>query len=288
MKTSTTIPSSTDFDVSVIIPSYKPGAYFEECLASVGDQSLDKEQFEIIIVLNGCGEPWLSETKALIEKYLPRHNVKFIHIEQSGVSNARNMGIDVAGGQYITFIDDDDYISPMFLEIMLETADPETVSVCDSHPFDDVTKEEVMPYRPHIAYQKLVGRSDITILHARAIFNGPWMKLLNRSFIQGFRFDTTLAVGEDSLFMFAISKNINAVRLADRRALYHRRCRCGSAYSMHRAKSYWLKNCLRLISKYSIFYLSAPFSYNFKLYIRCILGTLRGTWSQLVRGYKLK
>lgn len=277
---------SSSYDISVIIPSYKPGDYFEECLASIGSQTLDAERFEIIIVLNGCSEPWLSQVKQLIDKYLSGHHVNFIHTQQPGVSNARNMALDVARGQYITFIDDDDYVSSEYLEALLEAANQKTVSVSDSFPFDDITKEEVTPYRPHDTYRKLVGRPDVTLLHARAIFNGPWMKLLNRNFIQDFRFDTKLAVGEDSLFMFAISKNINPVRLADRKAVYYRRCRSSSALSTHRPVSYWLKNCLRLITKYSVLYISSPLSYNFKLYVRCILGTMMGTWCQVRKGFK--
>ena len=105
--------------ISVIIPSYKPGDYFRVCLASLKSQTLSKDKFEVIIILNGCSEPWLSEVKALIENYARDVAIRLIQTGTPGVSNARNIGIDNAKGEYITFIDDDDYVSPRYLENLL-------------------------------------------------------------------------------------------------------------------------------------------------------------------------
>ena len=101
--------------ISVIIPTYKPQAYLWECLDSLVAQTFPKEDFEIVLVLNGCTEPWKSQIQEYIDAKMKGMNVKFIHTEQGGVSNARNIALDAAQGEYVTFIDDDDYVSKTFL-----------------------------------------------------------------------------------------------------------------------------------------------------------------------------
>ena len=101
--------------ISVIIPTYKPQTYLWECLDSLRNQTLSHNDFEIIIVLNGCTEPWKSQISRYIATKMQSMNVKFIHTEQAGVSNARNIALDLVKGEYVTFIDDDDLVSPSYL-----------------------------------------------------------------------------------------------------------------------------------------------------------------------------
>ena len=65
--------------ISVIIPTYKPKSYLWECLDSLVAQTFAKEDFEVVIVLNGCEDPYKSQ----IEKYIDEHkedmNLKFLH-----------------------------------------------------------------------------------------------------------------------------------------------------------------------------------------------------------------
>lgn len=81
-------------DISVIIPTYKPQSYIWECLDSLKNQTFAKERFEIILVLNGCREPYYSQIHAYIENNLHGYNVNFIQTDQGGVSNARNIALD--------------------------------------------------------------------------------------------------------------------------------------------------------------------------------------------------
>ena len=106
-------------EISVIIPTYKPQDYLWRCLDSLDGQTLAKDKFEVILVLNGCKEPYDGEIKnyAVNHSQLP---LDYIQTDKGGVSNARNIGIDAANGDYITFIDDDDYVSPRYLEALLE------------------------------------------------------------------------------------------------------------------------------------------------------------------------
>ena len=123
--------------ISVIIPTYKPQAYLWECLDSMVAQTFPKEEFEVILVLNGCTEPYKSDFERYIFTKMAGMNVQFIHTEQGGVSNARNRGLDVAKGEYIAFVDDDDYVSPAYLEELYRVATPDTISLCYPYAFHD-------------------------------------------------------------------------------------------------------------------------------------------------------
>ena len=88
------------------------------------NQTLEKEKFEVIIVLNGPKEPFHSEITGLISSY---PTIRLLYEEKSGVSNARNKGIEDSKGNFICFIDDDDMISPTYLESLLEISSREIV-----------------------------------------------------------------------------------------------------------------------------------------------------------------
>ena len=136
---------AVEMKISVIIPSYKPKGYLWECLESLYNQTFPSNDFEILLVLNGCCEPYKSQ----IEEFLKGKdmcNVCLIQTNQLGVSNARNIGLDRAKGDYITFIDDDDYVSPSYLEELYEKALPDTISLCYPYAFNDGSPEIQLPY----------------------------------------------------------------------------------------------------------------------------------------------
>ena len=76
--------------ISVIIPTYKPQAYLWECLDSMVAQTFPKEEFEVILVLNGCSEPWRSEIEDYIARKMQGMHIQFLHTEQGGVSNVKD------------------------------------------------------------------------------------------------------------------------------------------------------------------------------------------------------
>ena len=97
--------------ISIIVPIYKVENYLCKCIKSICNQSYDN--LEIILVDDGspdkCGE--ICDD---FKKYDKRINV--IHKENGGLSSARNTGLDLSHGEYISFIDSDDFISPFFIE----------------------------------------------------------------------------------------------------------------------------------------------------------------------------
>lgn len=247
--------------VSVIIPTYKPQDYLWECLESLDKQTLSKDDFEIIVILNGCCEPWKGLILEWIKKY-PQLNMHFIHTGTPGVSNARNKGIDVALGEYITFIDDDDYVSPQYLEQLLLFSTPDCVALSDCLYVNDKTKEISIDNPHHRKFIKYSKKTFPTIFETRTYFNGPCMKLIHKSIVGSRRFDINFKNGEDTLMMFLISNKIKKIRISSSDAIYYRRVRANSANSRMTKKKEVMVNNVKMFGQYLKYISRDPFNYN--------------------------
>lgn len=261
--------------ISVIIPSYKPQSYIWECLDSLCSQTFPKEEYEVILVLNGCKEPYDGQIREYINNH-PNVQWNYIQTDQGGVSNARNIALDVAKGEYVTFIDDDDYISQIFLESLYKKADSGIIVLSNVYAFDDGTPEIQRQYRITDSYKKLKNDDRIYHPRSRKFFSGPCMKLIPMSFIQGRRFDTKFKNGEDSLFMFQISDKFGYVTFANEDAIYYRRYREQSAVTVKRSKKSIVKNEINLLGAMLRIYIPRFWTYNFKFAMGTFLSTIHG------------
>lgn len=107
--------------VSVIVPVYNVEGYIEKCLDSLVNQTL--EEIEIIVVNDGSTD----RSSIIIEKFLKSYPQKIVYLEKEngGLSDARNYGISHAKGEYIAFLDSDDYVKIDMYEKMYEKAKQE-------------------------------------------------------------------------------------------------------------------------------------------------------------------
>lgn len=263
--------------ISVIVPTYKPQDYIWECLESLATQTLSKDVFEVIIVLNGCGEPWKSDIERYIALNMFDMNIKFIQTDYPGVSNARNIALDTAAGDFIAFIDDDDYVSPTYLSSLLEKAGgTDTIVLSNAIAFNDGFAKDPFPFKLSDVYRKYSGRERITLMSkVRKYFSGPCMKLIPVNIIKDRRFDVRFKNGEDSLFMFLISDRIKSIKFSDSSAVYNRRYRQGSAVTSYRSMKDIYKNSVRMMRCYSEIFWSAPLRYNFNFYLTRILADIK-------------
>ena len=104
--------------ISIIVPTYNVEKYIRTCIESILAQTY--RNIEVIIVNDGSTDQSLAVISDLICSH---HNVKVINQKNQGLSVARNTGIDVATGKYITFVDPDDKIMPDFVSSLYQIAD---------------------------------------------------------------------------------------------------------------------------------------------------------------------
>jgi len=107
--------------LSVIIPIYNSEKYIDKCLSSLLNQSF--QDFEIIVIDDGSSDNSRQKADEILKG---RHNCTIISKDNAGVSAARNSGLLLAKGEWITFVDSDDYLAPDFLEKMIHFS-----SYCD-------------------------------------------------------------------------------------------------------------------------------------------------------------
>ena len=111
--------------ISVIIPVYKVEEYLENCIQSVIKQTVS--DLEIILVDDGSPD----QCPEICDLWADKDSrIKVIHKENGGLSDARNAGLDIAQGEYLSFVDSDDWIAPDMYEIMLEALKREQADIC--------------------------------------------------------------------------------------------------------------------------------------------------------------
>lgn len=256
-------------EICIIIPSYKPKEYIWECLASIKNQTFDKALFEIIIVLNGCNEPYYSEINNYINTCFVGYNVNIIQTDIGGVSNARNIGLDNAKGKYIAFIDDDDKIEKEYLSELFKNSKDESITVSSTKTFDSSGSMGIDYIAK--AFSKNTNTSQTNIFHLRSFLSSSCCKLIPQSVISNIRFNDNFSIGEDSLFMFEVSNNFSNIILVNTH--YLRRIRNGSASRVKIKIFDNTKNCYNLIKVYTKVYHKST-NIGFKFYISRVIASL--------------
>ena len=254
-----------------------------ECLDSLKNQTFSKSDFEIILVLNGCNEPYKTQIDNYIEKNLQGYNVNFVQTDQGGVSNARNIALDVAQGEYITFIDDDDFVSEVYLEELYLKATPEVISLCYPYAFDDGKIEVQRNYAITDVFDKNFRSGKQEYKRGRKYFSGPCMKLIPKDYISDRRFDGRFRNGEDSIFMFLISDKFKFVDFTSKEAVYYRRYRENSAQFSKRSIKKVIVNQIKMILEYCKIYFCNIKNYNFVFFVTRFLATFKSTLYSLMK-----
>lgn len=193
--------------VSVIIPMYNSEKYIRLCLCSVLCQTF--RDMEILVVDDGSADrgPEICE-----EMRLADDRIRICRKENGGVSSARNLGIERAGGEYLFFLDSDDAVHPCLIEQMLRKAEEQKADMvfCGYRKLDtekmDGALEEGKKGCGRIRQQTAEGEEAeewFHIRHANAL-SGIGGKLLRRAAIGPLRFDRSLVNGEDTMFLYQL------------------------------------------------------------------------------------
>lgn len=202
--------------ISIIIPVYNAEEYLDRCLHSVLDQEFPS--FEVILVDDGS-----TDSSPLICDRYSGTDPRFltIHQKNSGVSAARNAGLNLAQGEYVMFLDSDDALLPYALDALVDHLGGEDVVVGGYGAFiEGVPSKEVKP-----AATKSYKGNDYqyffqdNLLRNCELLDSPWAKLFRKKAVGDTRFCVDLNYAEDKLFVFEVLAKSSSV-LAVSSAVY--------------------------------------------------------------------
>lgn len=208
--------------ISIIVPVYNGEQWIEKCIKALKMQSI-YNQLEIIFIDDGSTD----STGELLDEYVSKEPYMTVHhIQNNGVSNARNVGMSYAHGKYIAFFDVDDYIEPDYYAVLLEHMDEECDIVCGGYIVDYPNQSVCCKSRKllQIDYPECVKE----YLQSKDLDPNIWDKLFRRSSILDVFFDTSLVQSEDRYFCFQCMKKARRIRIIPE-AKYHYRVNPSSA-----------------------------------------------------------
>lgn len=239
--------------LSVIVPVYNVEIYLQKCLDSIIDQSF--KNLEIIIVNDGSTD----SSPEICDCYAKKDSrIKVIHQKNAGVSVARNKGMQVATGDYLTFVDSDDWLELNMYETMIATfqdENPSDVFMCDFIKVKIGSNEEISSTLRSGSYSKLQIISElyptliVTEKFGRIPIISVWSCMFRSSFLKNnnIRFDASLMYSEDYLFMAEVMTKATSFFYLKEKYLYNY-----LFYEESRSKKYqpdWWQNLLHLHSE---------------------------------------
>lgn len=191
--------------ISIIIPIYKVEQYLDECVTSIINQTY--KDLEIILVDDGSPDycPQMCDEWAKKDS-----RIKVVHKENGGLSSARNAGLAVANGEYIGFVDSDDYVDGTMYEGLMQVMNQNEKTMVVSSPIIRNTDGVFTPYK--VGTYDYKDEDTMSFSEYMKLFLGMnmdatvWNKLYKREFIQ-----TMFREGrnnEDYLFMYYNVKNV--------------------------------------------------------------------------------
>lgn len=200
--------------VSIIIPVYKAEKWLEKCIDSCIQQTY--KNIEIILIDDGSPD----SSGEICDSYSRAdERVIVIHQENQGVSSARNKGISVSKGEYIIFVDSDDWIKSNMIEELLRVSNCDNgyeLVICGYDVINNVHKISSCSF-----FEKYECINEIlTELSTRkklSMFQTPWNKLYISRVIKdnNIRFDESLKYGEDFSFVLKYIENIHSCTITD-------------------------------------------------------------------------
>ena len=191
--------------VSVIIPIYNCEKYVEKCIMSVLEQSYS--YMEVVLVDDGSTD----SSYELCKKFLYDSRIQLYHKDNGGVSSARNYGIEHAKGEYIFFVDSDDWVDLDYIKMLKINADFDFVQggCRDFESFPNIMNHDELFY-------------DFANYWFKSAVQFVWGNCYKKEIIieNQIRFDENISIGEDARFNIEYLKHVKKIKRV-KQLLYH-------------------------------------------------------------------
>lgn len=197
--------------VSIIVPVYKAEGFLNKCIESIVGQTYGN--LEIILVDDGSPD----NCPAICDEWAKKDNrIKVIHKENGGVSSARNAALDIASGDYIGFVDSDDWIEPDMYESLMMRIDEtgKDIAVCSYYSIEVsgernecrcITDKDAVCKDDYFRFIVLGGEGGYI-----------WNRLYRADIVKEVRFDEDIWYSEDLLFNFKTAQKSNGAAVLDK------------------------------------------------------------------------
>lgn len=233
--------SKIEDKVSVIVPIYNAGKYLEECINSIVKQTYDNLQ--IILVNDGSRD---NSWKICQQLQKSDNRISITSQPNSGVSVARNTGLDLANGKWIMFVDPDDILDKNIVSDLLDEVNSDRdiiISTC--YGFDTYSKKRAHFFTEDREFKKdkedlYLQLLDLPYGQTGEIFTAigvPWGKLYRRSFLDkfGLKFDSKLRRMQDNIFNMYAFYYAREIKYVDKPLYYYR---------LENINTFWKRNIL--------------------------------------------
>ncbi len=187
------------YKISVIVPFFNCGEIIESCLNSILLQSYDN--FEVLMIDDGSK----NDSKDYALKFCKDNRFKYLYKDNSGVSDARNYGLDNVSGDYVSFVDCDDILHPDFFRVLLDLSvkNDKCITSCARKEFNDSIEWDIVTNLKTNKTEDVILNDEFS--HENHWEAGVvWGKLFPISLIKNIRFDTRYHVSEDTLFFMQV------------------------------------------------------------------------------------
>ncbi len=212
--------------ISIIIPAYNSEMYIDKCIESIVNQTYI--DWEIIIVIDGSEDHTEEKARVWEEK---NTNIRVLSQKNQGAGPARNNGLCHATGEYVMFIDPDDWIERTMLEVYIREIDSNngcdlliSDSICDYYDGNKYLYSDFKKVEPLSCCSKEEIRHQYFKLFVNGLVRGPVCKLYKKEIIDKYRLGfPSLRRSQDIVFNYLYYDHISSIKVFDSH-FYHYRC----------------------------------------------------------------
>lgn len=203
--------------VSIIVPIYNLERYIKRCIESIIYQTY--ENIEIILINDGSTD----NSDEICRYYAKRDKrIAYYKIDNGGVSNARNYGFSKSHGDFITYVDGDDYVSNNYIMVMLQYQKEHNYDIVISNAID-FNECGIIKKKNAVKNNIILNKEDGLIHFFKKDIFTPvcWGRLYKRTIVNNILFDINMKISEDGKYFYsALENSVNTIIIGDRLYYY--------------------------------------------------------------------